>query len=128
MQSFPYPPREILAGRVFEPFNVVEAMMIELVEQGLKGAPQVSEIHHPACFLANRTTDMDFNPERMAVHAGTFVPLRDIGKAVGGFYLKYSKYIHGRIVPSMCTLRKHSFPLALYRYPGYRCNFRVSQS
>jgi hypothetical protein len=64
----------------------------------------------------------------MAVHAGTFVPLRDIGKAVGGFYLKYSKYIHGRIVPSMCTLRKHSFPLALYRYPGYRCNFRVSLS
>lgn len=54
---------------------------------------------------------MDFNPERMAVHAGTFVPERDIGKAVGGFYLKYSKYIHGRIVPSMCTLRKHSFPL-----------------
>ena len=39
MQSFPYPSREILAGRVFEPFNVIEAVMIELVEQGLKGAP-----------------------------------------------------------------------------------------
>jgi hypothetical protein len=39
------------------------------------------------------------------MHAGTFVPLGDIGKPVGGFYLKDSKYIHERIVPPMEKLR-----------------------
>ena len=128
MQSFPDPSREIFAGRVLEPFDVIEAMMIELVEQGLKGAPQFGEIHHPAGLLTNGTTDVDFDPERMPVHAGTFVPLRDIGQAVGGFDLKYAKYIHGRIVPPMCTLRKHSFPPRTVPAFRLRCNCRVSRS
>jgi len=73
--------------------------MIEPVEQRLKGLSQVSKIHHPAGFLTNGTTDVDFNSERVSVHAGTFVPLGDIGKPMGRLDLKYSKNIHERIVP-----------------------------
>lgn len=53
MQSFPYPFREIFAGWIFEAFDIVEAIMIELVEQWLKGTPQVGKIHHPTGILAN---------------------------------------------------------------------------
>jgi hypothetical protein len=35
------------------------------------------------------------------MRAGTFVSRRDVGKPVGGFYLKNSKDIHERIVPPM---------------------------
>jgi len=101
LQPFPYPLRKILAGGVLEAFNLIEAMMIELVEQGLKGSPQVGKVHHPARFLTDRTADVDFNPERVSMHAGTFVPFRDIGKPMGRFDLKYPKYIHERIVPPM---------------------------
>ena len=75
--------------------------MIKPVEQWLKSLPQIRKVHHPAGFLSNRTTDVNFNPERMPMHAGTFMPRRDVGKPVSGFNLKNSKYIHGRIVPSM---------------------------
>jgi len=108
LQPFPYPLRKILAGGVLEAFNLIEAMMIELVEQGLKGPPQVGKIHHPARFLTNRATDMDFNPERVSMHAGTFVPLRDIGKPMSRFDLKYSKNIHERIVTPKLSLRNHN--------------------
>jgi hypothetical protein len=35
----------------------------------------------------------------VSVHAGTLVPLRDIGQPVGRLDLKNPKYIHERIVP-----------------------------
>ena len=72
--------------------------MIELIEQRLKGLPQEGKIHHPARFLTNGTTDVDFNSEGVSVHAGTFVPRGDIGKPMGRLDLKYSKNIHERIV------------------------------
>ena len=50
---------------------------------------------------------MNLDSERVPVHAGAFMPVRDIGKPMGGFYLKHSKYIHGPIVPPTGRLRNH---------------------
>ena len=101
LQPFPYPLRKDFAGGVFEAFDIIEAMMVELVKQGLKGPPQIGEVHYPARFLAHGTADVDFDPEGVSVHAGTFVPLRDIGQPVGRLDLKNPKNIHERIVPPM---------------------------
>jgi hypothetical protein len=60
------------------------------------------------------------------MHAGTFVPFRHIGKTVGSFYLKHAKNIHGRIVPSMDTLRNQFNPLSSHPHPGYGCNIRLN--
>jgi len=92
--------------------------MVELVEQWLKGFSNVGEIHHPAGFLANRAADVNFYSKRVPVKACTFVPARDIGKPVSGFYLEYSKNIHRRIVPPMTVLRNHFTLSCLETNPG----------
>ena len=50
---------------------------------------------------------MDFNSKRVAVQACALVALGNIGQVVGGFYLKYAKYIHGRIVPPIANPRNN---------------------
>ena len=79
--------------------------MIELIEQRLEDAPQIGKIHHPTRILTYRTAYMNFNSERMPVHAGALVPVGDVGQAVGGFDLENAEYIHGRIVPPAECLR-----------------------
>jgi hypothetical protein len=37
--------------------------VVKLIEQWLKGSPQISEIHHPAGILADRTADVNFDSE-----------------------------------------------------------------
>ena len=49
--------------------------------------------------LANLTTDMNFDLERMAVNPGALVAGRNIGQVVCGFHLENSENIHRRIVP-----------------------------
>ena len=60
---FPYPFSQVFAGRVLEALDVVEAIVIEAVEQRLESAPQISKIHHPACLLADRAADVNFDSE-----------------------------------------------------------------
>ena len=102
----PDPSGQVFTGRILESVNIVQAVMIELLKQGLEGVPQISEIHHPTGMLANRTTDMNFDPERVPMHTGALVPFRNVGQTVSGFDLKNTENIHGRIVPSMNRLRK----------------------
>ena len=35
-QPFPYPPREVLAGRVLESINIIQVVMVELFTEGLE--------------------------------------------------------------------------------------------
>jgi hypothetical protein len=44
----------------------------------------------------------------MAVHACAFVSFRNIGQAMGRFYLENAKDIHGRIVPPAYPARNRS--------------------
>ena len=96
--------------------------MVELVKQGLKGRSKVGKVHYPARIIANWSADVNFYSKGMTVKAGTFVPLRYIGKPVGGFDLENPENIHMRIVPRIKVLRNHfKHPGALSRletYPG----------
>lgn len=100
-QPLPDPPSEVFAGRVFKTVNVIQAVVVELVEQGLECLSQVGKIHHPARVLAYRATDVYFDAEGMAVQAGALVPFGNVGQPVRGFDLKNAKNIHKRIVTLM---------------------------
>ena len=73
--------------------------MVEPIEDGLKGFAQISEVHDPAGFPADRSADVDLDAERMSVHARALVPIGNVGQAVRSLDLENAKYIHGRIVP-----------------------------
>ena len=60
-QAQPDPFCKVFAGRVLKTLDVVETIVVELVEQRLKGFSKIGEIHHPARFLANRSADVNFN-------------------------------------------------------------------
>ena len=60
-QVQPDPFCKVFAGRVLKTLDVVETIVVELVEQRLKGFSKIGEIHHPARFLANRSADVNFN-------------------------------------------------------------------
>ena len=100
-QPVPDPPCEVFAGRVFKSIDVIQAVVVELVEQGLECPSQIGKIHHPARFLAYRAADVYFDSKGVPVQAGALVPFGNVGQPVSGFDLKNAKNIHKRIVTLM---------------------------
>ena len=62
-QTLPDPPGQVFAGRILESVDIIQAVMIKLIEQGLEGTPQIGKIHHPPGMLTNRATDVYFDSE-----------------------------------------------------------------
>ena len=73
--------------------------MVQLIEQGLKCAFKVGEVHDPTGPLAHFAGDVNLDPEGMAVHAGAFVVGWNVRQAMSRLDLEDAKDIHGRIVP-----------------------------
>ena len=67
MQPLPYPAREMFAGWVGKPFDLVQIVMVKLIVEGLKSLFDVAKVHHPAGFWANRPAHMHLYAERMTV-------------------------------------------------------------
>src|SRR5688572_8585397 len=83
LEPFPDPDREALRGRVVEPLDVVEAAVVERVEQRRERRLDVGEVDDPAELRVDRTLDVHVDAERMPVHARALVPCRHVRKAVG---------------------------------------------
>jgi len=81
-QPVPDPACQVLAGRVLQPLDVVEAVVVELIVKRLESLAQVGEIHDPARLRADGPGDVNFDAERMPVHASALVPLRYIRQAM----------------------------------------------
>ena len=70
-------------------------MMIQFFVKRLKDTFDFGKIHHPASMRIDRTIEMQFDPERMAMQARTFVAHGNIRQAVGGFEGKNLENIQG---------------------------------
>jgi hypothetical protein len=98
LEPLPNPQCELLAGRIFQPFDVVQVMVIQLIVDGPEGAFDVGKVHDPAGIGCRFTCDMDFYPEGMPVQASAFMTCRNIRQAMRGFHGKDFENIHWRII------------------------------
>ena len=58
--------------------------MIQNFLQGIERRRDIGEVHDPAGFGLERTSNADLYSERMAMHPGAFVVFRDIRQPVRG--------------------------------------------
>ena len=94
LQPVPDPDRELFAGGVFQPRNIVKAAMIDFVEQRRECRFDIREIHHPARMRLRFAGHMDFHTERMPVQPRAFVAGGHVGKAVRRLDLEYFENVH----------------------------------
>jgi len=60
VKSLPDPLRQVFTGWVFQPLNLVQIVVIQLVVQWLECRSEIGEIHNPTLRLTNLPTDMNF--------------------------------------------------------------------
>ena len=82
------PYRKIFTSRIFQARDLIQAVMIDLLEDWRKRLLDLGKIHYPAEMRIDITPHMHLNAKRMPVHACAFVSGRNIRQAVCGFDLK----------------------------------------
>ena len=70
-------------------------MMVDLFIERLKGPDDIRKVHDPTRLLLDRSRDVNFDPERMAMQPPAFVVFRDIRQKVRRFNGKNLEYFHG---------------------------------
>lgn len=93
-EAFPDPVGEDFTGRVFEAWDVVEVIVIELFVERTEGGVEVGEVADPAGGCADVAADVDFDAEGMAVQARAFVAWWDVGELVRGFEAEFFEDLH----------------------------------
>src|SRR5260221_6881963 len=68
----PNPARQGLAGRVFQPFDIVEVVVVQPLIDRLKNIFDSRKIHDPTRFSSDRAANMNRYLERMTVEPATF--------------------------------------------------------
>ena len=84
-EAVPNPPRDIFAGWILESFDVVQAVMIQLLAQWLKRFLELSKIAHPACLRVHPAMHVNFTAKAVAVQASTLVAFRRGGQPMRRF-------------------------------------------
>ena len=74
---------------IFEALDVVEAIVVELVDEWCGDFFDVAEVHEVAHFGVTFTFDNDVDFERVAVEAAAFVTVWELGKPMGGFEINF---------------------------------------
>ena len=90
----PDPDRELLAGRIFQPRNIIEAAVIDFIEHRRECRLDVGEVHHPAGMRLRFAGHMNFHAERMPVQPRAFMAGRHVRKAVRRLDLEYFENVH----------------------------------
>lgn len=93
-KSNPYPAREILAGGVFQPLDLVQIVMIELVEDRFKCLADIAKILHPSLGCADLTGDMYLDVERVPVQTRAFMGLGQVRQSMCSLDGKNLEYVH----------------------------------
>ena len=79
----PEPDGEIFECRIFQAFDVVEAAVIELVDDFPRGLADFRMVIEPAHFRVHLALDRNFHAETVAVHPSAFVPRRHVRQNMG---------------------------------------------
>ncbi len=76
LQPGPDPSNENLAGRVFESFDLIQIIVIELLPDRVDLLLDIGEVDDPSRPVADRPRDEDLDTKRVAVQATALVPFR----------------------------------------------------
>lgn len=95
-EAVPDPRGQALARGVFKPFDLVQVIVVQELQDGLEPADQVGKVHDPTSGVVYGALDVQHHPERMAVQPRTFVVFRDIGQPVSSLERELLEYFHLR--------------------------------
>jgi len=84
LQTFPNPPGKILAGRILEPVNLVQIIVVQPLMQRFECVRDLGIVDEPTCLRVNLSAHRDFTSERMPVQTRTLMILGHEGQAVRG--------------------------------------------
>src|SRR3954453_3809490 len=93
-EAVPEPDGDHFRGGVGEAGDVVEAVVVELVDDRVDGLFQIGEIDQPAGGRIDLAAHGDLAAERVAVHAPALVALRHIRQPMGRFESKVLHQFH----------------------------------
>src|SRR5688572_23023513 len=85
LEPLPDEARKKLAGRVFEPRDLVQVVVIEQVVERLPQSVEVAVIDEPAGFGVNRSLDRQLHFETVPVQARALVAFWHVRQPVRGF-------------------------------------------
>jgi hypothetical protein len=90
-EPFPNPPRQNLAGRIFQAADFVQVVMVELLPDRTKGGVHVSKVDDPAGLRVGLSTEVDGHLERVSVQARAFVTDWDPRQSMSRFEPEFAK-------------------------------------
>ncbi|SOR31489.1 protein of unknown function [Methylorubrum extorquens] len=79
----PDPGRDMLGSGILQPLDLIEAMVVEPLQERREGALDVVEIDHPTARRIDRAGDRQLHAVGMPVHAVAAMGLRHVRQAVG---------------------------------------------
>lgn len=88
LEPLPNPECEDLAGGIFQTWNFVQIMVVQLFPQRTEGVGYRSVIHDPSHFWITLTLDNNFDLKTVSVKAVAFVGGGQELQPVGGFKLE----------------------------------------
>ena len=94
MNTLPNPARNVFRCWVFQPLDIIQVSVIQLIQDWLENALDISEVHDPARIWINRSLYIEPGSERMSVQSKTFVIRREIWQPVRCFKTKFLEYLH----------------------------------
>ena len=89
LQTVPYPARNVFAGRIFEPWDFIQIVVIELIVQRRERCFYIGEIEHPPRIDARLAAHIDAHVKAVPMQARAFMAGRHIGQSVRGFEMKF---------------------------------------
>jgi hypothetical protein len=103
----PNPTGKVLARWILQSLHVVQVMVVDLVFNCLESALDVSEVDNPTRLWIDRTLNVNFDLEAMAMQTTTFVPGGYVWQVVGRFDREYlenlRRFSFHRIPTNLCV-------------------------
>lgn len=90
----PDPLGDHFAGGVFQPGDVVQVVVVQLIIDRLEDRLDLGEVADPARVRVERAGQVQADLERVAMQTAAFVPFRDVGQAVGRFECEFLENFH----------------------------------
>ena len=95
-EFLPDPLRQVLAGGIFQAWDVVQVVVVESFVDRLEDRLDLGEVANPASMRIDLALDIDGGAEGMAVQATTLVTRWDVGQEVGGFEGEFFEQFQGK--------------------------------
>lgn len=76
----PYPPCDVLTGRVLQPFYVIQVVVVKFRQMRLKGTANVGKVDHPPGRFIHEPSKTYLHTKRVSVEATASMVLWHVGQ------------------------------------------------